>query len=734
MTALANAIDYAWANGASVISVSYNLDGYTQAVSDAIGRAKAADVVYCNSAGNNGAQNPPRQGLRAAHDNVVLVAASDHNDGKASFSNYGSLVEIAAPGVDILSTTPSNTYSVFSGTSMACPHAASTIAVVRSIDPGLSARQVIDLMVSTADKPSNLLATVPGGRINLNNALEIDNTPPADIANLTVNKRGVTAAGFRMTASGDDGMSGVASHYEVRLSDSPIDNGNFGSAQAMPHVFSSTPAGTEFNFVVNGVEPAAPKYIGVRAVDNLGNRSNVKSFGPFATNPAVLNDDVEGSSLFASSSTWAVTNSNSFSPSQSWTDSPGGNYASNADEALVQSTPVVVTGPVSLTFMASMDLESGYDYLRLEVSINGGTYSEVKTWTGSATAWSQQNVAVNASNGDSLQFRFRLTSDGSVNRDGVYLDDFRVVSMAQVLFDDMEGSSDFAPDSPWALSSENAFSPTRAWSDSPGGNYSNNEDASLVGTVDYDLRNIINPTMSFMANYNLESGYDYLYVMASGDAGANYNVLGSLNGSSSSNWVAQSFGMPNVDFARVKFRLTSDGSVVRDGVYLDDLTIFGEPCEEVVAFPGYVGLNNFLGDISARALNVDVLDAGTNNGAANFTVNPTVAGSVATGTYMFVTDTVGTYDVRVKCDGYLAKRVNGVVIAQNMGQVSHILTPGDADGDNAITGNDLIITRLALGSTPGSPRWDARADINGDLVVDFRDVRAVALNMGAVGD
>lgn len=734
MTALANAIDYAWENGAAVISVSYNIDGFTQAMSDAVGRAKAADVVYCNSAGNNGQQNPARQALRATHNNVLLVASSTRTDTKSSFSNYGTLVEVAAPGSDILSTTPNNTYSVFSGTSMACPHAASAIAVVRSMNPGLSARGAIDLMLGTADKPAGLLSTVPGGRINLNNALEIDTVPPADIANLTIIKRGITAAGFRMTASGDDGMSGVASSYEVAISASPLNNGNFNAAQALPTIYSDTPAGTDFNFVANGIEPGLSLYLGVRAVDNLGNRSNVKSFGPFATNPAVITDNVEGTSIFSSSSTWAVTTSRSFSPTKSWTDSPSGNYANNANVVMTQTTPVVVTGPVALTFMLSMDIEQNDDFLRLEASINGGAFTEVKNWTGTATAWKKESAAVNANNGDSVQFRFRLTSDGTTTRDGAYLDDFKIVSMEQVLNDDMEGSSNFTPQSPWALTTENAFSPTRAWSDSPGGNYVNNLNTWLRGSVDYDLRSIINPVMTFMTNYNLETNFDFVNVMTSADSGATYNNIGVLNGTTNLTWQGRSYAMPNEDFARVAFQLTTDGSVVRDGIYLDNLAIFGEPCEPVVAFPGWVGLNNFLGNISSRPLNVDVLNAGTNTVAANFTVNPTVAGSVATGTYMFITDTVGTFDVRVKCDGYLAKRVNGVVIAQNMGQVSHILTPGDADGDNAVTGSDLIITRLALGSTPGSPRWDARADINGDLVVDFRDVRAVSLNMGAVGD
>lgn len=172
MSDLATAIDYAWENGADVITVSYNVDGWNNTLLSAIQRAGAADVAYLNSAGNNNQQNPRRQLMRQQTDNLIFVASTDHRDNRSSFSNYGNLIEIGAPGSSILSTLPGNRYGNQSGTSMATPLAAGVLAVVRGKFPLMTAREALDHMIATADEVPALQSTIPGGkRVNLSNAL-----------------------------------------------------------------------------------------------------------------------------------------------------------------------------------------------------------------------------------------------------------------------------------------------------------------------------------------------------------------------------------------------------------------------------------------------------------------------------------------------------------------------------------------------------------------------------------
>lgn len=211
MSALTNAIDYAWENGADVISVSYNLDGFTQALSDAIGRAGAADVVYCGSAGNNGQNEPPRSALRDAHDNLIFVAASNRNDDLAGFSNYGSRVEIAAPGEDILSTYTENSYEYSSGTSMSTPMVAGVVATLRGLNPDETAREVLDRLIDNADAVANLNGLIPGQkRMNFANATSVTVSPP--LLSITPIMGTVLGGGLSEVMSSDD------THMQMRAS------------------------------------------------------------------------------------------------------------------------------------------------------------------------------------------------------------------------------------------------------------------------------------------------------------------------------------------------------------------------------------------------------------------------------------------------------------------------------------------------------------------------------------
>jgi thermitase len=156
---IAEGIVYAADHGAKVASMSLGLYKRSKVIEDALQYALDHDVVLVASAGNNNAENDPTSAphLPSTYPGVIEVAATDANDKKASFSNYGKTVTVAAPGVDILSTLPTYdvgrplTYGKMSGTSMASPFVAGLAGLVRSQFPQLNREQVRARIEASAD-------------------------------------------------------------------------------------------------------------------------------------------------------------------------------------------------------------------------------------------------------------------------------------------------------------------------------------------------------------------------------------------------------------------------------------------------------------------------------------------------------------------------------------------------------------------------------------------------------
>jgi subtilisin family serine protease len=141
-------IEYCVSSGADVISMSLGTSSDIQAMHDAVDAAYAAGALLVAAAGNDygGAVSYP-----AAYDSVVAVSATDSTDALASFSNVGAKVELAAPGVDVLSTWKGGSYATLSGTSMATPHVSGVAALAIEANPLLSNVEVRALLQNTAD-------------------------------------------------------------------------------------------------------------------------------------------------------------------------------------------------------------------------------------------------------------------------------------------------------------------------------------------------------------------------------------------------------------------------------------------------------------------------------------------------------------------------------------------------------------------------------------------------------
>ncbi|MCX5771877.1 MAG: S8 family serine peptidase, partial [Candidatus Hydrogenedentes bacterium] len=175
------AVEYAVLKGANLTSNSWGGGGYDQSLKDAIDAAGAAGQLFIAAAGNGYTNTDGYPNYPSCYEspNIISVAASDHNDLKADFSNYGVVtVDLAAPGVDVLSTVPGNGYAAFDGTSMATPHVAGVAALLLSIAPGTDPLTLKEWILDSVDVlPQWSGVVLTGGRLNAANAVMIAGTP-----------------------------------------------------------------------------------------------------------------------------------------------------------------------------------------------------------------------------------------------------------------------------------------------------------------------------------------------------------------------------------------------------------------------------------------------------------------------------------------------------------------------------------------------------------------------------
>lgn len=170
------ALHYAVENGADIISNSWGSNSESKALKDAIDYAYSQGVILVAAAGNDNSNLPH---YPAGYENVFSVTATDIDDNRWPLSNYGDWVDIAAPGVNILSlkadgTSQGRSYNpstvVMSGTSMATPHVAGACALLLSINPFLSHNQLYETLTTTVD-PISPGVCLSNGRLNLSKAM-----------------------------------------------------------------------------------------------------------------------------------------------------------------------------------------------------------------------------------------------------------------------------------------------------------------------------------------------------------------------------------------------------------------------------------------------------------------------------------------------------------------------------------------------------------------------------------
>lgn len=138
-----NGVDYAANHGAKVINLSLG-GGHSQALDDRISRAVKKGVVVVVAAGNDN-RNTSKE-CPAHLKKAIVVGAVNRSNKRANFSNYGSSLDVVAPGVKIVSTAPNGGYQTMSGTSMATPHIAAVAAMYKLRYPKKTPAQIESLI------------------------------------------------------------------------------------------------------------------------------------------------------------------------------------------------------------------------------------------------------------------------------------------------------------------------------------------------------------------------------------------------------------------------------------------------------------------------------------------------------------------------------------------------------------------------------------------------------------
>ncbi len=166
---IAAGIIYAVDNGAKIINLSLGGKPDSLLLRSTVDYARSHDVLVVAAAGNS---NEPVY-FPAAYDPVLAVAATDENDQRPAFSNYGPQVDLAAPGTNIYSTWYRTNDFNRSGTSMSTPHVSGVAALLWSRDPSLTADEITDILVqSAADiEPTGKDDYTGWGRLSANRAI-----------------------------------------------------------------------------------------------------------------------------------------------------------------------------------------------------------------------------------------------------------------------------------------------------------------------------------------------------------------------------------------------------------------------------------------------------------------------------------------------------------------------------------------------------------------------------------
>ncbi len=309
VTVATNAVEYATEMGADIINASWSLkwpcsEPCAPSLREAIEDARDHEITFVTVAHNqtvnvdSGDPNHKRYPCNYDLSNIICVAATDLNDNKVSASNWGATsVDLAAPGNEIwtlkiynpvfdpeVDPPPIKYHRVSQGlTSLASPMVAGIVGLMRSKSPDIPVQLIRSQLLdpnslddlAEIDPNTGSYPVVTGGRANAYKTLaDHDANAPAAITNLSVtgSSSGSGSITINWTSTGDDGLVGRATLYQVRTSTSTITAQNWLSAKrAGNEPVPASSSGVPQSMTVSNLSPNTIYNVRLRAFDEWGN-------------------------------------------------------------------------------------------------------------------------------------------------------------------------------------------------------------------------------------------------------------------------------------------------------------------------------------------------------------------------------------------------------------------------------------------------------------------------------
>ena len=257
-------------------------------------------------------------------------------------------------------------------------------------------------------------------------------------------------------------------------------------------------------------------------------------------------------------------------------------YVDDQDSTMTMASSIDLstTASPNMTFQLWSEIESGWDYLDVDVSSDGGATWTNVAWYDGDMDWTGQSIDLSPYISNQVKVRFRFVSDFMITYEGPYIDDVVISDGATILWsDDFEsGFGNWVTDGgdpTWHQEDSRSYG--GSYSAYPGTckvcEYVDDQDSTMTMANSIDLSGTTSPNMTFQLWSEIEQNYDYLDVDVSSDGGATWVNVAWYDGDM--DWIGQSIDLsPYIsNQVKVRFRFVSDFMITYEGPYIDDVVI-----------------------------------------------------------------------------------------------------------------------------------------------------------------